>query len=432
MTLASKKPRRWLIFSHAYNVDGRAESLTITDKMPHLVAAGIEPVVLSSLMGARDPRFAHHQFLPWGPAGLRFDLRHVLMRRWGKNLGYQMCIGMLGFLLSPLILIEKILLGWYSQWSWALPAAVRGFWLVRRGDIELIYSTGGVASAHLAAYWVHRLTGCRWIAEVHDPLVVPEHKPKDRQERFLARIEGYICRHASLAWWFTEGALASARQRYPLLKERGLMVLPGAEPPMVVAPYESGKKCVFGHFGSLSDSRSLSPVIKALASVLQQAPELGHCVALEIYGCDLDAKAAQDVAQLTLGSVVKSMGRLTREAAMERMQQMDVLLLVHGQRADCLEHIPAKLYEYFWARRPVLALTHRNSQLDHLVLSHGGWVAPYVDELAIEQKIKSCIDLWRCSGLPSVSIAPVGSGSAVNGILKALEEIDVNQRGSSD
>ena len=70
--------RRWLILSHAYNVDGRAESVTITDKIPHLLAAGIEPVVFSSVMGQPDPQVTHVQMLPWGPAGIRFDLRHVL------------------------------------------------------------------------------------------------------------------------------------------------------------------------------------------------------------------------------------------------------------------------------------------------------------------------------------------------------------------
>jgi hypothetical protein len=98
------EPRRWLILSHAYNVDGRAESLTITDKIPYLIDAGIEPVIFSSLMGRRDSHHVHCQFLPWGPAGLRFDLRHVLQRRWGRNVAYKLCIFSLSVLLAPLIL----------------------------------------------------------------------------------------------------------------------------------------------------------------------------------------------------------------------------------------------------------------------------------------------------------------------------------------
>ena len=43
MTVNSRQ--RWLILSHAFNMDGRAASQTITDKLPHLRRAGIEVVV---------------------------------------------------------------------------------------------------------------------------------------------------------------------------------------------------------------------------------------------------------------------------------------------------------------------------------------------------------------------------------------------------
>ena len=74
-------------------------------------------------------------------------------------------------LLAPFIAVERLLTGVRSQWSWALPAAFHGWRLLRRGDVELVYSTGGVFAAHLAGYWLKRLTGCRWIAEVHDATI---------------------------------------------------------------------------------------------------------------------------------------------------------------------------------------------------------------------------------------------------------------------
>ena len=40
---------RWLILSHAFNMDGRAASHTITDKIPYLRAAGVDPVVLKPI-----------------------------------------------------------------------------------------------------------------------------------------------------------------------------------------------------------------------------------------------------------------------------------------------------------------------------------------------------------------------------------------------
>ena len=39
----------WLVLSHGFNMDGRAASQTITDKIPHLLARGIKPIVLSAV-----------------------------------------------------------------------------------------------------------------------------------------------------------------------------------------------------------------------------------------------------------------------------------------------------------------------------------------------------------------------------------------------
>ena len=95
--------QRWLILSHGFNMDGRAASLTITDKIPHLMAAGVEPIVLSAVTGTRDRRFKHFQLLPWGPSGLRFDLRHLIALRWGRDWRYRLVTGSISLLLLPFI-----------------------------------------------------------------------------------------------------------------------------------------------------------------------------------------------------------------------------------------------------------------------------------------------------------------------------------------
>jgi Glycosyl transferase 4-like domain len=422
--------RRWLILSHAFNVDGRAESVTITDKIPHLLAAGVQPTVLSSVMGAPDKRFPHVQMLPWGPAGIRFDLRHLLARLWGRSLSYRVVMLLVSVGLAPFIVLERLLSGLRSQWSWALPAFVRGARLIRRGEVDLVYSTGGVFSAHLAGWWLKRRTGCRWIVEVHDPMLVPGRSVKTRQERFFAWLEGRICRDADLVWWFTEGAITAARHRHPVLGARGAVVLPGAEPPVVRTPYTRGERFVLGHFGSLSETRSFAPTLRALSSLFTHRPELRALIRVEVYGSALDPDASRQLAALALSDVVAPIGRLEfdpqtglsgRARVMQRMQQMDVLLLLHGTIPDCPEYIPSKLYEYFWARRPVLAFSHHNAQLDALVTSHGGWVAPATDAAALEAALEHVMDRWRTGPLPDVTIPPVTVASAVQQILEAVD-----------
>jgi len=422
--------RKWLILSHGFNMDGRAASLTVTDKMAHLLDAGIEPVVLSAVTGTQDQRFEHHRLLPWGPSGLRFDLRHLIALHLGRGVRYRLLTLLATVLLAPFMLVERALVGLRNQWSWALAAFARAAWILKRDKIELVYTSGGAYSAHLAGWWLKRWLGARWIAEIHDPMVFPGRPLRNRDDRFQARLENRICENADLVWWFTDGALAAARERSPALGARGIVVIPGAEPPVIATAYQRGSHCVLGHFGSLSSTRSLAPFIRAVAALLAREPAWREVLRLEVYGSDIDADAQRLVQELGLTDIVLPIGRLEhdkatglsgRERVMQRMQQVDVLLMLHGNTDECAQYIPSKLYDYFWARRPVLALTHLNSQLDALVTAHKGWVAPTTEPAAVEAVLLAMLKQWRDQGLPAVEVPPVAVEQAVREIVSAVD-----------
>ena len=426
----------WLILSHAFNMDGRAASQTITDKIPFLVEAGITPHVLSAVTGRLDQKIKHTQLLPWGPSGLRFDLRHFLRQRLKDQAGlYRILSTVSGLLLLPFILLEKILLGLQSHWSWALPAFFKGWKLCRSHKINLIYSTGGAYSAHLAGYWLKKVTGLPWIAEIHDPLVSPNPaSPQNRNARLMKKLEGWICREADFVWWFTEGALRSASRRHPQVK--GKVIMPGANPPVVKAAYERNAHLVFGHFGSLSATRSLSPFLKALADFFKKQPDAQHKIRLEIYGSDLkaDPESQKLISLYDLTENVKVCGRLEfcdktqlsgREQIMMRMQQMDCLLLMHGSTLECAEYIPSKVYEYFWAKRPVFGITYQNPQLDQLILERHGYIAATLNPEAILSQIEKIYGAWPAGQLVSETFyPPIGVERAVTEIIQSLQ----NQR----
>lgn len=424
--------RRWLILSHAFNMDGRAASLTVTDKIPHLMAAGIEPIVYSAITGAQDTRFEHRRLLPWGPSALRFDLRHLLALHWGRGLRYRVLSLIASIVLAPFMVVERVLVGLRNQWSWALPAFVRAAWRLRRGDIEVVYTSGGAYSAHLAGSWLKRWCSARWIVEVHDPLVFPQRHLRTRDDRFLAQLESRICSKADLVWWFTEGALNAARSRNPQLGERGKVIFPGAEPPVVHTIYQRGPRFVIGHFGSLSRVRSLAPILKPLAELLTEQPAWRERLRLEVYGSDIDPDARYLVASLGLADVVMPMGRLEydkatglsgRERVVQRMQQVDALLLLHGDTAECPQYMPSKLYDYFWTQRPVFALTHQNQQLDELVLAHQGWVAPTTDPDTVRMVLEALLQSWDRGQLHEVTVPPVSVAQCVYAMVEAVDAL---------
>ncbi len=88
------------------------------------------------------------------------------------------------------------------------------------------------------------------------------------------------------------------------------------------------------------------------------------------------------------------------------------------------EKIPSKLYDYFWARRPVLGLTRDNPQLDTLLREHGGWVVHSDDKDAVVQALEQLLERWQRNALADVAAAPVGVDNAVATILRAVDALD--------
>jgi GT2 family glycosyltransferase len=421
----------WLILSHSFNQDGQASSLTITDKLPYLLARDIDIAVLSGVMGAHDTRFKHLQLLPWGPSGFGFDIRQLMRQHWGRDLRYKFFSTVLSLILMPFVIVEYALFGLQSQWSWAFSAVFHGLHLIRKRRPSVIYSTGGAYSAHLAGYWLKKLTGITWIAEVHDPMVVSDAK-QNRNTRMIATIEANICRDADLAWWFTDEALNSARKRHPELGERGIVVLPGVEKLSGNAAYQRTAQMVISYFGLLSDSRSMLPMVQAVSTLLAQNPEIRKTLRIHVYGGSIDAKAVRAIAQQSLSDIFICFGRLEqssttgksgREQVTDLMYQADCLLLLHGNSEACREYIPSKFYEYLWAARPIVALTHKNPQLNQMLLDHNSYVAAVEQPDDIVTIISSAYADWQANNLRMPTLSAIGVEQSVDLILKSLSHM---------
>jgi hypothetical protein len=455
--ITSKK--RWLLLSHAFNMDGRAASQTITDKIPYFLEAGVELTVFSSITGIKDTRFVHRQFLAWGPAAFRFDFRHWFANKYGRGLAYKVVTTAVSIVLAPFIALERILLGFSSQWSWAIPAYLHGKKLIQNKQVDVVYSTAGAWSAQLAALWLKKSTGVFWITEIHDPLVI-RSSPDDmglgaqpnRDARFRKWLEAQICKYADVAWWFTDGAVHYAKLRNPNLNEpgnaKGMMVIPGAEPPGAAAeisqlatqveqlghktkevaqPHRYGTHLVISHFGSLAKNRSISTILHRLPRLFQKYPEARSVIQVHVYGAKVDALTADAIAEHGFADLVIEHGRIEkdpvtgksgRERIAERMQASDVLLLLHGDDAWCAEYIPSKMYEYFWMGRPIWAITHLNPQMNALLGERNTYISTADDAASIDRTLERIWLDWQQKNLMPLTFKPIGVDQAAQRILQ--------------
>jgi len=433
MKPALSNDTHWFILAHCFNMDGRAASQTITDRLPAIMQAGIRPVVLSAPTGDRDNRFPHYQVISPAPSGVLFELRHIIKKGVSSQYVEKMLKALLLLICAPFLIIEKLIVQLDSQWSWFLSATVRGYIVGRKYRPQLIYSTAGPPSTHVAGFCLHKLLRRPWLAELHDPLIYDDERPRWHNYLFRKWIEKTVLANAAAVIYFTDKALESATRRH-MLKGRAIVLRPGSDlPELNGAAYTRRRRLHLGHFGSLAADRNLAAIIKGLAAIFRTRPDLGERVCLDVYGAQLDAISQAALENFPLGEAICEHGRLEfdprsgksgRQQVLEAMRCSDVLLLVHGTDSACQEYIPSKVYEYLLVQRPILGLASRGSELEAILNATGHTVVDEADPAAVQTALLTFIEAWLADGLPDSGFkSPYTVSQAVDQLLELARQI---------
>ncbi len=436
-SMEKKIPRRkrWFILAHCFNMDGRAASQTITDRLSYFTNRGVDFVVLSAPTGIKDTHFPHYQIISPAPSGVRFEMRFIIKNKVKNKFAQSILKAISTILCLPFYFVEKVFLQFDSQWSWFLSASIKGSLIINKYHPSLLYSTAGPPSTHLTAYILHKIYGIPWMAELHDPLILDDQPRRWHKYYYNRFVERVVCNNASIVVYFTNRALKNADRRHPI-KNKAIVVRPGANPPdFQTASYKKTNKIHFGHFGSLDKTRNLKVFIRALYELIRQKPDLKKRIILDVYGCELDAVSRKALSKYPLGEVLIEHGRLEydpktgrsgRQQVMEAMKSMDVLVVLHGGEGSvCYEYIPSKLYEYLLTGRPILGLVEIGTELEEFLIENDHTSVDKDDILKIKEAIEAYIDKWDTGELNDKQIvSPFTVEATVNKLMAAVSDID--------
>ncbi len=278
---------------------------------------------------------------------------------------------------------------WASWW----PAAVYvGLRLIRRYDVQAIWSTYPIMTAHCVAHTLSRLTGLPWIADFRDP-VASSVAGRDRLTRSTQlRWERRVLSRANYSVFTTPGAMWSYAERYPKIHGEGrLKVISNgfderdfAELP----PYRSplgGRPLHLVHAGVLYPSgRSPLPFFEALARLRNSGFLAAHEIRVTLRASGSERQFGAELDRLGLREVVDLAPSVPYREALAEQAQADALLLFQGDQYD--HQIPAKLYEYLRIGRPIFALLGERGDTAAVLREAGSAnVVPIEDVSSIER-----------------------------------------------
>ncbi len=403
---ATPRRERWLVISFMSGVEGHAASLHIDDRLRALMGMGVEPIVISSWCTPSSAAYRKIRTPCLSPSGLRFEARCLMRRMIPDDRRRRLLQSPLIIPLLPGHLLESALLIRDASWSWYVTAARAALRCARNNDVNLIYSASGMPCAHIAADICARATGLPWVAELQDPIVLPDGQ-KDGDRRFNLAVEQRVAAGSDAVVFVTHGARDRMEDRVPL-GSRAHVIYPGADPSLFRGPAERRTpdgRLVLGHFGSLCMGRSLIPAANALEELMRRRPEARGKVRIVQMG-RVDAEERRKLASLRDPGLVEIRPSAPRSITTGAMRACDVLLVVQHDGAISAETIPSKTYEYLLSGIPVLGLTCGNPHLVSLLREHGHFAEDIRDEGAVRRAVDTIYRSWVANGRVCAAIRP--------------------------
>lgn len=250
---------------------------------------------------------------------------------------------------------------WASWWLGAVPAGLR---LVRRMKPAAIWSTYPIATAHLIAATLGRLTRLPWIADFRDSMTEADYPREPAVRKVYRRVERTTVAHASHCVFTAPSTLRMYAERYPQVASDRWSCLPNgydeadfARFPQTTlhGPGRTGP-VVLLHSGILYPvERDPRPLFAALQRLKERRVIGAATLRVRFRATAHDEVIQPLIDQYAIRDVAILEPPVPYAAALEEMCAADGLLVM--QASDSNHQIPAKVYEYLRARRPIFAVT---------------------------------------------------------------------------
>ncbi len=269
-------------------------------------------------------------------------------------------------------LLWRSLMSGHEGTTWT-PLAVREARQVPLRDMAAVISTSPPLCAHLAALWLKRRYGVKWIADFRDPLVGnPFSVKKSRYRRVDAAIERRIFERADLLIANTDAVQRAWCARYPQHAHKTRVLWNGFDPAerIAAAPLPPGGRRTLVHVGQIYGKRHPAMLLASLVRLLNNGRMDPGALRVRLVGTvdrprlevNLDAFGV-----LERAGVVEYGAPVPRDEATRLIEEAHLLLLLDVQGAGAGVQVPAKTFDIIRVGRPVLASTSRNSPLERIL-----------------------------------------------------------------
>ncbi|WP_291994457.1 glycosyltransferase [Candidatus Accumulibacter sp. ACC003] len=250
---------------------------------------------------------------------------------------------------------------WISWWPGAVWTGMR---MIKRYQPAAIMSTFPIATAHRIGLSLAKKSGLPWVADFRDSMTEPGYPSDPLTWKVHRKLEQGIVRHCTRAVFTTERTRQIYADRYPEYPQARWEVIENGFDEGNFSDAEMGIDAApLGSFGQLTlvHSGLLYPIERdprPFFAAVRKLKDAGHIdskgLRIILRATGTDDRYRPMLKELDIDDIVHLEPIIGYRDALQEMLRADALLLFQGSTCD--HQIPAKIYEYFRAGKPIFAL----------------------------------------------------------------------------
>lgn len=325
-----------------------------------------------------------------------------------------------------------------DRWMiWRFDAVRQGLRMAREFRPDVIWSTYPIATAHVIGSALHRRTGLPWIADFRDPMAQDGYPADPKTWQMFKAIEEDAVTHAHWSVFTTPGAAREYMERYPQAAGQIRVLENGYDEesfasvgggPAAARRQPAEGPLVLLHSGIVYPAERDPTELFVALSMLRSGGRVGPAqLRLRFRASVHDDLLKALGTKHGVSDMVELCPAVPYRQALAEMMEVDALLVM--QASNCNAQIPAKIYEYLRAGRPILALTDPVGDTAGVLRSAGLNTIARLDSAEdIAQRLEAFVEAVRTGRAPLPQADAVRRASRRDRSQSLVELLDAASR----
>ena len=287
--------------------------------------------------------------------------------------------------------------------GWLIPAVWKGYWLIKKEGIEIVLTSSPPLTVGIIGLVLSKLTGVKLVTDLRDPLELHKRKHESRRTILSDTIEKWIEKKIM----YGSGKIISTTIQYTELLRSCYPELPTDKFCTISNGFDSSDynlsdtnndesdSFILTYLGTFYHGRTPKEFLEAISQLCKENIIPIDKLKVNLIGdvCYAEGIPVEElIKKCNLNGCINISNKIPYKESLVQMRKAVVLLLFAPEQYYA---IPAKAYEYLFAKRYILCFAKDGATADLIRKTKSGIVVDPYNVRVIKDAVKKLYLFWE-------------------------------------